>query len=140
VDREDVANRKKTAVLLYKFCSENRDALGLTDASIAVRSFHHAVRLLGAELEQAQAIVCEVTQTKEVPLYQGSEKTMRVRGGTTLVMRNDGRVRYAIAKELHSRRQQDQVDYATGREVLSANLYCERDGSGVELRALHRGY
>ena len=34
------------------------------------------------------------------------------------MIRNDGRVRYAIAKELHKRREQAQIDYATGRQVV----------------------
>ena len=138
-DREDSATQRKIASLLHKFCQENQDMFGLVpDAKIAVRSFHHEVRLLGAELEQAQDIVCELIQTNKVPSFLGAKSTTRVRGGTTLVIRNDGRVRYAIAKELHSRRQQDQIDYATGHVVSSANLYCP--GAGVELRALHRGY
>lgn len=139
-EREDGANQRTTAKLLHKFCQENQDAFGLTaDAKTAVRSFHHAVRLLGAELEEAQDLVCEVVQTKDVPLFPGAKSNTRVCGGTTLVIRNDGRVRYAIAKELHSRRQQDQIDYATGHVVSSASLYC-RDTGPVELRALHRGY
>jgi hypothetical protein len=140
-DREDSANQKKIAFLLHRFCKENQDAFGLTaDAKIAVRSFHHEVRLLGAELEQAQDIVCEVIQTKNVPVFQGAKRKTRVCGGTTLVIRNDGRVRYAVAKELHSRRQQDQIDYATGHSISSASLYCPDTGSGMQLRALHRGY
>lgn len=139
-DREDSANQRKTAFLLHNFCEENRDAFGLTpDAKIAVRSFHHAVRLLGSELVQAQDLVCEVMQSNDVPSFPGAKSKTRVCGGTTLVIRNDGRVRYAIAKELHSRRQQAQIDYATGHVVSSANLYCPGSGD-VELRALHRGY
>jgi hypothetical protein len=139
-DREDEANETKIAVMLHAFCDENRGALGLTaDAKIAVRSFHHEVRLLGAELEHAQDLVCEVTQTKEVPLFSGSKATVRCRGGTTLVIRNDGRVRYAIAKKLHAWRQQAQIEYAGGHPVSSAALYCESTGA-TDLRALHRGY
>jgi hypothetical protein len=62
-----------------------------------------------------------------------------VRGGTTLVIRDDGWVRYAIAKALHPRRQQAQIDFANGHEIASANLYTGRP-AGVDLRALHRGY
>ena len=83
------------------------------------------MRLLGAELETAQDFVCEVTQTREVPVAAGSSVTTTVRGGTTIVIRNDGRVRYAIAKELHKRREQAQIAYATGAQVSSANLYCK---------------
>jgi hypothetical protein len=139
-DRKEESNQQKIAVLLHQFCDANREALGLApDGPLAVRSFHHAVRLLGAELEAAQDFVCEITQTKEVPVFPGSKVTTAVRGGTTIVIRNDGRVRYAIAKELHKRREQAQIDYATGRQVSSANLYCE-GAAGVDLRALHRGY
>jgi hypothetical protein len=138
--RDDTANQKRIAVLLHQFCDGNRQALGLApDLPLAVRSFHHAVRLLGAELELAQDFVCEVTQTSEVPVVQGSQVTTGVRGGTTIVLRNDGRVRFAIAKELHKRRIQAQIDYAMGREVSSANLYVTGAG-GADLRALHRGY
>ena len=71
-DRDDETNQEKIAVLLHRFCEENRRPLGLAeDVPLAVRSFHHAVRLLGAELETAQDFVCEVTQTKEVPVFPG---------------------------------------------------------------------
>ena len=139
-DSQDTPNPEKIARLLNDFCDENRGALGLaSEGEIAVRSFHHAVRLLGAELETAQDFVCEVTQTREVPVAAGSKITTTVRGGTTIVIRNDGRVRYAIAKELHQQREQAQIAYATGAQVSSANLYC-KGAAGVELRALHRGY
>jgi hypothetical protein len=139
-DRGDAPNQKKIAVLLHRFCDENRKALGLAlDLPLAVRSFHHAVRLLGAELELAQDFVCEVTQSSEVPVVPGSHVTTRVRGGTTIVLRNDGRVRFAIAKQLHKRRVQAQIDYAMGREVSSANLFVS-GAAGTDLRALHRGY
>jgi hypothetical protein len=104
-----------------------------------VRSFHHAVRLLGAELEVAQDFVCEVIQQREVAVAPGSKVTTPVRGGTTIVLRNDGRVRYAIAKELDKRRTQAQIDYAVGREVSSAALYV-KGAAGTDLRALHRGH
>jgi hypothetical protein len=55
------------------------------------------------------------------------------------VVRNDGRIRYAIAKTLDAKRERAQLDYATGHEVGSADLYRGRAGVG-ELRALHRGY
>jgi len=139
VDREDGSNQKKIAVLMHQFCEQNHDALGLTEGTIAVRSFHHAVRLLGAELEQAQEFVCEITQTKEVLPFPGSPEKIPLRGGTTLVVRNDGRIRYAIAKTLDAKRERAQLDYATGHEVGSADLYRGRVGVG-ELRALHRGY
>jgi hypothetical protein len=131
---------EKTAVLLRKFCVENSGPLGLNpEVDIAVRSFHHEVRLLGAELEQAQDFICEITQTRDVPAFDGSSETVRTRGGTTLVMREDGWVRYVIAKELHPRRQQAQLDFANGHEVAAASLFFKAKDR-VDLRALHRGY
>jgi len=139
-DRHDTPDQQKIAAMLHALCDENRGALGLVpEGPIAVRSFHHAVRLLGAQLETAQDFVCEVTQTREVPVAAGSSVTTTVRGGTTIVISNDGRVRYAIAKELHKRREQAQIAYATGVPVSSAHLYCTAD-AGLDLRALHRGY
>jgi hypothetical protein len=138
--RGDEATQRTIAVLLTRFCQGHRGVLGLTaDAPIAVRSFHHAVRLLGAELEHAQDIVCEVTQTMDVPVARRSKSRSRVRGGTTLVIRNDGRVRYAIAKELHHRRRQAQIDHAADHQGSSASVYC-RGAGGLDLGALHRGY
>jgi hypothetical protein len=139
-DRDEAPNQEKIRALLDEFCDDNRHALGLApDLRLDVRPNGHAVRLLGAELEIAQDFVCEVTQTREVPVVEGSNVTTRVRGGTTIVLRNDGRVRYAIAKELHKRRTRAQIDYAMGREVSSASLYVTSAG-GADLRALHRGY
>jgi hypothetical protein len=80
-----------------------------------------------------------VTQTKEVPVRAGSRITVPVRGGTTLVIRNDGRVRYAIAKELHARRRKAQLDYAADRQEPSGSLY-HGGFPGFDLQALHRGY
>ena len=139
-DRHETPDEQKIASMLHELCDENRAALGLApEGTIAVRSFHHAVRLLGVELETAQDFVCEVTQTREVPVAAGSSVATTVRGGTTIVIRNDGRIRYAIAKELHRRREQAQIAYATGIPVSSANLYC-KGSAGPDLRALHRGY
>ena len=138
-DRHHTPDQQKIARMLHEFCDTHRGALGLAqEGPIAVRSFHHAVRLLGVELETAQDFVCEVTQTREVPVAAGSSVTTTVRGGTTIVIRNDGRVRCAIAKELHKRREQAQIAYATGAQVSSANLYC-KGTAGPDLRALHRG-
>jgi hypothetical protein len=139
-DRADDANQQRIAVLLHRLCKENASVLGLApDVPIAVRSFHHAVRLLGAELEHAQDIVCEVIQTTTAPVSRRSKVTVPVRGGTTLVIQNDGRLRYAIAKELHARRRRAQVDYATGRHAPSAALY-DSSAADLDLQALHRGY
>ena len=139
-ERGDEANQRRIAVLLHRFCKDNARTIGLVpDVPIAVRSFHHAVRLLGAELEHAQDIVCEVIQTSAAPVGKRSRVTVPVRGGTTLVIQNDGRVRYAIAKELHARRRRAQVDYATGRHAPSAALY-DSSATDLDLQALHRGY
>jgi hypothetical protein len=75
----------------------------------------------------------------EVPMFPGASTNVRVRGGATLVVRNDGRLRYAISKELHPRRRQAQSDFVSGHHGSSASLYC-KDAGDVDLQALHRGY
>jgi hypothetical protein len=139
-DRDDGPNQRKIAALLHRFCHEHRGAFGLNDQDrIAVRTFHHHVRLLGPESEDVQDFVCEVTQTRKTPLFTGARETVPLRGGTTLVIRHDGRVRYAIAKQLHNRRIRAQLEYANNALMGTAQLYGEKP-NGPDLRALHRGY
>ena len=88
-----------------------------------------------------QDFVCEVTQSSEdTPASAGSRETTRVRGGTTIVLRHDGRMRFAIAKELHKRRAQAADRFANGVPRCPRRALCAPAPAVTDLRALHRGY
>ena len=104
--------------LLHQFCEEHREDLGfIPDASLEVSPFHQAIRFVGPELDVAEELVCQVTQSME-PNKRGGAGVPPYRGGTTLIFGEDGqrgRLRYAITKRIDAERQ------AAQRKWLKAN-------------------
>jgi hypothetical protein len=108
--RHDAAAEKG----LRAFCEEHREALGfVSDAPLQMSPFHQAIRFVGPELDVAEELVCQVTQTVERKAGRGrAAKPAKTVGGTTLVFCDDGRtarLRYAITKRIDARRQDSQI-------------------------------
>jgi hypothetical protein len=108
--RHDAAAEKG----LEAFCEEHREALGfVSGVPLQISPFHQAIRFVGPELDVAEELVCQVTQT--VARKAGRSRKGRLEklvGGTTLVFCDDrrtGRLRYAITKRIDERRQKSQL-------------------------------
>ena len=102
----DAAGRRdlRAEKFLKEFCENNRHALGfIRKAKLEISPFHQSIRFVGAELDVAEELVCQVTQSVR--------KTI---GGTTLIFGDDGRtgrLRYAITKRIDARRQHAQTEW-----------------------------
>lgn len=112
----DAAGRKDADAEkgLKAFCEEHRAALGfVNDAPLDISPFHQAIRFVGPELDVAEELVCQVTQTVERKVGRArSAGLAKLVGGTTLVFGDDGRrarLRYAITKRIDARRQDSQI-------------------------------
>ena len=106
-DRQDARAERE----LKAFCEANREALGfIPDVPLEISPFHQAIRFVGPELDVAEELVCQVTQTVK---SKGRGRWIReLHGGTTLIFSDDGqngRLRYAITKRIDERRQRDQI-------------------------------
>jgi hypothetical protein len=102
----DAAGRRdlRAEKVLKEFCENNRHALGfIREAKLKISPFHQSIRFVGAELDVAEELVCQVTQSVQ-----------RTIGGTTLIFGDDGRtgrLRYAITKRIDARRQRAQTKW-----------------------------
>ena len=112
----DAAGRKDADAKkgLKAFCEEHRAALGFVNGvPLDISPFHQAVRFVGPELDVAEELVCQVTQTVERKVGRArSAGFAKLVGGTTLVFGDDGRtarLRYAITKRIDARRQRSQI-------------------------------
>ncbi|MFN7135766.1 MAG: hypothetical protein ACK4N5_27080, partial [Myxococcales bacterium] len=139
----DPSLSRRNALRIHAFASAHRRALGLEETlPIAVKAFHK-VRMYGAGLDGAELVV-ELLQRQEVPLGSSKTETLEVRGGTTLVFRADGTVRYAISKRLSEARSRAQVEF--GRAYLGNHAAALYGAAHVgprltaDLQSLHRGY
>lgn len=99
---------------LKAFCEEHRAALGfVNDAPLDISPFHQAIRFVGPELDIAEELVCQVTQTVERKVGRARRAELaKLIGGTTLVFGDDGRrarLRYAITKRIDARRRDSQI-------------------------------
>jgi hypothetical protein len=94
---------------LRGFCDDHREDLGFVDAvPLTISPVHQAIRFVGPELDVAEELVCQVTQTVEPPR---SDWAPGIVGGTALIFGDDGQsgtLRYAISKRIDDRRQQAQ--------------------------------
>jgi hypothetical protein len=94
---------QRNAELLNAYGKQHADALGLTkEVAVQVYSFHPVLRI-GPDGHPRLGIVVELMQQRQnVPLVPGDAASPKFtfRGGTTLVLDEEGNVRYAIAKPL----------------------------------------
>ena len=103
-EKDIEARRKrntKNAILLNAFAKANARALGLNSGSVEVFSFHE-VRRVGPDGRLRLEFVAELIQQMEVPLDPKDDNSPEFthRGGTTVVLTQEGKVRYAIQKSL----------------------------------------
>ena len=158
-DKEYVkALQKKNAIILHQFAVKNAKKLGLSidpDLKIWVGSFHEMHRM-SDDGKLMFDIVVEFTQRRgKVPLdpVDPNSPTFTFRGGTTLILDQNGWVRYAIKKSIGDNKDDDknirlkrQRDYVLMRqsEMGLAPYTDERTVFERALKAdfglIHRGY
>jgi hypothetical protein len=158
-DKEYVkALQKKNAIILHQFAVKNAEKLDLStdpDLKIWVGSFHEMHRM-SDDGKLMFDIVVEFTQRREkVPLDPAdpNSPTFTFRGGTTLILDQNGWVRYAIKKSIGDKKDDDknirlkrQRDYLLMRqsEMGLAPYTDERTvferAMKVDFGLIHRGY
>jgi hypothetical protein len=158
-DKEYVkALQKKNAIILHQFAVKNAEKLDLStdpDLKIWVGSFHEMHRM-SDDGKLMFDIVVEFTQRREkVPLDPAdpNSPTFTFRGGTTLILDQNGWVRYAIKKSIGDKKDDDknirlkrQRDYLLMRqsEMGLAPYTDERTVFERAMKAdfglIHRGY
>src|SRR5215207_262969 len=115
-DKEYVkALQKKNAIILNQFAVKNAKKLGLStdpDLKIWVGSFHEMHRM-SDNGKLMFDIVVEFTQRREkVPLdpVDPNSPAFTFRGGTTLILNQNGWVRYAIKKSIYDKKDDDDIN------------------------------
>ena len=115
-DKEYVkALQKKNAIILHQFAVKNAKKLGLStdpDLKIWVGSFHEMHRM-SDDGKLMFDIVVEFTQRREkVPLdpVDPNSPAFTFRGGTTLILNQNGWVRYAIKKSIYDKKDDDDIN------------------------------
>jgi hypothetical protein len=105
------AQQKKNAIILHKFAMKNAKELGLStdrDLEIQVGSLHEMHRI-SDDGKLIFNVMAELTQRREVPLNPNdpNSPTFTFRGGTTLIVNQNGWVRYAIKKRILDKKDDD---------------------------------
>jgi hypothetical protein len=161
-DPDESSRRKRqkhNGIALHYFAQRNAQWLGLSTnpgVKVQARTFHEVHRV-GPNGELAFDMVAELTQHRDVPVDPANPAagTFTFRGGTTLIIGQDGRVRYAIQKSVGQPKGDSRNERLTRqrayRAELEANLSVApfaddrsiarsmRDPA-MNFRRIHRGY
>jgi hypothetical protein len=101
--RVQAAARGRIANLLHEYLSRTsvRASLGLDpDLPIDLKSFHPVFRVLDGTLQRD--LVVEVVQTRLVEFDGDASSRYPYRAGATLVVATGGRIRWCVAKPMHT--------------------------------------
>lgn len=126
---------KHNATQLSKFGSAHARALGLGPQPVQAHSFHAIARVAPAGQVKVE-IVAELMQQMDVPLDKNDKESpdFTYRGGTTVVLTQDGKVRYAIQKSLgkdeaaNERLSRQRAYYQQLSTALAMTTYLNRQG------------
>ena len=152
------AQKTKNAKTLSRFGRANAKALGLNeDRNVQAFSFH-AIHRVAPDGRLKVEVIAELMQQMDVP-SDGADKDSEkftFRGGTTVILTDDGEVRYAIQKNLgkddaHNERLKNQRGYyQTSFAAMAMATYGDREirnflpRSGrkrpMNFGLVHRGY
>jgi hypothetical protein len=145
--------RIRNGVILHNYADANRKLLGLSEeGKVQARTFHHVHRI-GPDGKLRFNIVAELTQNRMVYFDPNHEELDQFKfvGGTTLILEQDGRVRYSIQKSIgdakddaQNERLQEQRDYQTLRLSSMAMATYSRENllktMPNSFSMIHRGY
>jgi hypothetical protein len=147
--------RSRNGAILHAYGEANRELLGLSkdkSEKVQARTFHHVHRI-GPDDQLRFNIVAELTQHREVYFDPAHKKLGQFKfvGGTTLILDQDGKVRYSIQKSLgdpkddtQNERLKEQRDYQTLR--LSSMAMASYSDENLlktmpnSFSMIHRGY
>jgi len=95
-------HQKRNAVILNRFARDNAVALGLNKGQKVRTLSFHAVHRTAPDGRLKVEMIAELMQQMDVNLDpdDDSSETFTFRGGTTIVLNDQGEVRYAIQKNL----------------------------------------
>jgi hypothetical protein len=139
------------AILLSRFGKKHARALGLISQHPVQAHSFHAVGRVGPTGRVNVEIVAELMQKMEVNLDPKDEdsETFTFRGGTTVVLTEEGKVRYAIQKSLgkddaqNERLKRQREYYRETEEAMAMATYISRTGrkdQPMRFNLIHRGY
>jgi hypothetical protein len=161
-DQGETTHRERQAHngrLLHRFAEDNAKALELSTepgVKIQARTFHEVHRV-GPDGELEFDMVAELTQHRVVDVDPSKKDAgeFTFRGGTTLIIGQDGSVRYAIQKSLGETRQDPRNERLARQRAYRAELEASlsmapfsddaqiarslRDPA-MNFRRIHRGY
>jgi hypothetical protein len=152
------AQKIKNAKTLSRFGRANAKALGLNeDRNVQAFSFH-AIHRVAPDGRLKVEVIAELMQQMDVPSDRADKDSEKFtfRGGTTVILTEDGEVRYAIQKNLgkddaHNERLKNQRGYyQTSFAAMAMATYSDREirnflpRSGrkrpMNFGLVHRGY
>ena len=138
--------------ILIKFAKENSEILGLTK-DFEIELHFNKVYRVGPDGNIKPDVICQLIQQREVQLDPKNPKSPQFKffGGTTLILSQKGKIRYAIKKPLcqgkndaENIRLQKQRDYLTkSNEIFGMGAYLdptEPITTKINFGLVHRGY
>src|SRR5262245_26585492 len=140
------AQKIKNAKILSRFGRVNAKALGLNpDNKVQAFSFH-AIHRVKPDGGLSVELIAELMQQMEVPL-DPTDKTsdkFTFRGGTTVVLTDEGKVRYAIQKNLgkddagNARLKRQREYYYSAEAAMAMATYGDKEISDFLPRKGHK--
>jgi hypothetical protein len=134
----------RNAAILHKWASLNPEPLGLSPGeTFRVFSFHPLHRV-GPDGQVCFDYVVELLQEREEAIDPNDPESEKFPfyGGSTLILDNMGKVRYAVIKRIgNERRLARQRAFLQGETPASAaSAFVRRAADGLSFAAVHRGY
>jgi hypothetical protein len=136
----------RNAKILSRFGRVNAKALGLNpDSKVQAFSFH-AIHRVKPDGGLSVELIAELMQQMEVPLDKSDQTSERFtfRGGTTIVLTDEGKVRYAIQKNLgkdeahNARLQRQRAYYYSSEAAMAIATYGAKEVSDLLPRKGHK--
>jgi hypothetical protein len=146
VDARSRDAQRKNAVLLSRFGKANARALGLSEsAPVQAHRFQsRASQRVDPHGVVHNEFLVQLLQKQEIPAAEGDGDgaTTIFRGGTTLILDEEGCVRYQIGKGIdNARRRERQLEFVRRAAAKAPGAALTGEWSaGINLAALHKGY
>jgi hypothetical protein len=145
------AQQEANATTLSQFGAANAEALGLTPGwPVQAHSFHPVYRTSPAGRLQIEVITELTQQIPDVRLdpHDENSPTFTFRGGSTLILSQEGDVRYTIRKSLRQdnaqnvrlQRQREYYQQLDANVAQAAYLAAALDFRPMSFDLIHRGY
>jgi hypothetical protein len=134
---------EENARKLFNFARRYTKDLGIRNTKkTSVNSFHYVQRV-GPDGNLESEMVAEIIERGEHNQSNAPKNgaSPDVFGGVTLLFNSDGTVRYCISKSLKKEREESQATFRRELwERTAVGLYEDFQNTGVDFRAIHRGF